>query len=205
MTKAVPAVTEPVQIPVAPGVVLLATIDPLAHRHQIVCDLCDKTVRLTKTGHPDNFYRHRDKCTGKGDKLPKGLQIKVHEVALASSTGPTLSASTKFSKPLSKTPQVSQIITSFSHLQTDSPSQSPGPSLTSFSIPKIHRPKLHKCPGVEVAWSAGSIWATYAYRQHEGDSVRWKPIGFNSQESTIRLRDDECLEELTLCDQSAIG
>ena len=48
------------------------------------------------------------------------------------------------------------------------------------------------CTGQCIEWSAGSVWSTYAYAQHEdGDGVDWTPIGFDGSDC-IRLRADDC-------------
>ena len=48
------------------------------------------------------------------------------------------------------------------------------------------------CTGQHIEWSAGSVWSTYAYAQHEdGDGVDWTPIGFDGSDC-IRLRADDC-------------
>ncbi|KAF8909352.1 hypothetical protein CPB84DRAFT_1765916 [Gymnopilus junonius] len=129
MTKPLPAVTEPVSVSVAPGVVLLTTIDKLTQKHLIECDLYLKVIRLPKTGHPDAFYWHREHCPNRNKKkvVPNELRIKHHQVPVA--------------------PLTSQTTTSLSHLHVESPSQSPATSL--FSKPTIHRPKLCQCPGLK--------------------------------------------------------
>ena len=48
------------------------------------------------------------------------------------------------------------------------------------------------CTGQRVDWSAGSVWSTYAYAQHEdGKGVDWTPVGFEGSDC-IRLRADDC-------------
>jgi hypothetical protein len=60
MTKAATAVTEPTTITVAQGVVLTTTIDPQMKRHLLTCDICQKTIKLTKLANPNAFFEHRE-------------------------------------------------------------------------------------------------------------------------------------------------
>ena len=62
MTKAAPTLTEPTTIAVAQGVVLETTIDPVTKRHLLTCDICKKTIRLTKSANPNAFFEHRKFC-----------------------------------------------------------------------------------------------------------------------------------------------
>ncbi|PPR04251.1 hypothetical protein CVT26_004196 [Gymnopilus dilepis] len=201
-TKALPPVTEPVSITVAPGIVVTTTINALTGQHIIECDLCTRKIRLPKTGHPDNFYRHRNHCPlrNKDATAPKELQIKQYQVPINQSASTSGLSTSEYVRQPSQTPQISQIISSLSHLHTESRPQSP--TFPLLSVPMIRRPKLRLCPGIDVEWSAGSIWATYAYHQHEGDSLPWTPVGFDSKNNTIRLRDDHCLGELAEHDVS---
>lgn len=47
------------------------------------------------------------------------------------------------------------------------------------------------CTGQLVEWTAGSVWDTYAYGNHDDDSVGWTPTGFSGS-THIRLQSTKC-------------
>lgn len=47
------------------------------------------------------------------------------------------------------------------------------------------------CQGQVVVWTAGSLWDTYAYQQHDDNRISWTPIGYEGPQS-IRLRSKKC-------------
>ncbi|KAJ7724109.1 hypothetical protein B0H16DRAFT_1333685 [Mycena metata] len=49
------------------------------------------------------------------------------------------------------------------------------------------------CPGVEVPWTPGSVWADYPHLLHENSTTRWEPIKFHSRTNTIVFRSNDCL------------
>lgn len=62
MPKGAPVITVPTSIQVAQGVVLWTTIDPLSKKHYVVCDICKKLIKLTKSAHPHAIFEHRKFC-----------------------------------------------------------------------------------------------------------------------------------------------
>ncbi|KIM86980.1 hypothetical protein PILCRDRAFT_4223 [Piloderma croceum F 1598] len=48
------------------------------------------------------------------------------------------------------------------------------------------------CPGVNVPWAPGSIWATYPYQLHATDSIGWKPVSFIEDTNSISIHADNC-------------
>ena len=205
MPKARPAVTEPISIVVAEGVVLKTTIDPLTKRHQVQCDICKKKIRLTSSAHPHWLFEHRKYCIIREGKRQSENQAPstIFRVSNPHVAGPLRMES----GPISRVNSLSGIITSFSEMQTASPIPSPSINSTSFSHhfqrPIIRKPKpVRTCPGSEIDWQAGSIWQTYPYHQHESRVSGWKPIGFNSKENKIILRSEKCATELFEYDES---
>ena len=75
MPKGLPAATEPVSIVVAEGIVLKTTIDPLTKIHQVICDVCNKKIRLTKSAHPHGLFEHRKFCIISKNKRTSPLHL----------------------------------------------------------------------------------------------------------------------------------
>lgn len=48
-----------------------------------------------------------------------------------------------------------------------------------------------RCKGQLIEWVAGSVWDTYAYQQHDNDSIRWTPVGYEGT-SHILLQSKSC-------------
>jgi hypothetical protein len=61
-------------------------------------------------------------------------------------------------------------------------SSSPAPDIDS----------ARECTGVLVEWTAGSVWDTYPYHQHGVRNLPWEPIGFEGNDSWLRLRSKDC-------------
>ena len=51
------------------------------------------------------------------------------------------------------------------------------------------------CKGQVVKWTAGSIWETYAYHQHDDGEFGWIPIGYEGHQ-LIRLQSKNCIVNL---------
>lgn len=47
------------------------------------------------------------------------------------------------------------------------------------------------CKGQWIEWAAGSVWDSYAYSQHDDDSIGWTPIGFKG-DNQICLQSKFC-------------
>lgn len=58
-----------------------------------------------------------------------------------------------------------------------------------------------RCPGLDVIWTPGSIWATYPYHQHDIRAVGWKPVRFQEEENIIVLRSDKCHQQILDTDE----
>jgi hypothetical protein len=54
---------------------------------------------------------------------------------------------------------------------------------------------MNPCRGQAVRWTAGSVWSTYAFQQHEDENFLWRPIGFKG-ENILVLRSKNCLHAL---------
>jgi hypothetical protein len=63
---------------------------------------------------------------------------------------------------------------------------------SSDSSPPPDIDSLQECTGVLVEWTAGSVWDTYPYHQHGIRSHPWEPIGFEGNDSWLRLRSKDC-------------
>jgi hypothetical protein len=189
MTKAAPTLTEPTTIAVAQGVVLKTTIDPHTKRHLLVCDICKKTIRLTKSANPNAFFEHRKFCAIREAKKSADYDIPD-----------TPTSTSRSSNTLQSQYSLSGLATSFSHLQTASPMPSPiarNTQVDFFSIPTVHKSRWVKiCPGIGVSWLPGSVWETYPYHQHATRAVGWTPIGFDSEANKIFIRSDNCANQL---------
>jgi hypothetical protein len=72
---------------------------------------------------------------------------------------------------------------SLSIMMADLRSSSPAPEIDSMQA---------ACTGVLVEWTAGSVWDTYPYHQHGIRSHPWEPIGFEGNDSWLRLRSKDC-------------
>ena len=53
-------------------------------------------------------------------------------------------------------------------------------------------PETWPCPGVNIPWAPGSVWATYPYQLHEIDSIGWKPVAFIEDTNSIAICADNC-------------
>ena len=51
------------------------------------------------------------------------------------------------------------------------------------------------CKGQVVKWTAGSIWETYAYQQHDDSEFGWIPIGYEGHQ-LIRPQSKDCTVKL---------
>ena len=60
-----------------------------------------------------------------------------------------------------------------------------------YPTPNIDSDPL-ACTGVLVEWTAGSVWDTYPYHQHGIRKHLWEPIGFEGNDSWLRLRSKDC-------------
>ncbi|KIM39217.1 hypothetical protein M413DRAFT_29401 [Hebeloma cylindrosporum] len=191
MTKAAPPLTEPATIKVGGGRALTTTIDPLTKYHLIACDICQKTIQLTKSANPNAFFVHRKSCSNR----------------ITSESGPSNVSQQDALEPTGRDSHqrqhsLSRLSTSFSHLQTASPMPSPtvvdsNPRADYFSIPVIHTSRPTRiCPGIGVSWLPGSVWESYPYHQHAARAVGWMPIGFDPKANKIFLRSDKCAMEL---------
>lgn len=71
-TKPVPVQTNPVAINLPDGTQLFTTFNEAKEVHEVICDMCLTTIRLTKTGHPGNFLIHRrsQNCTKSNTNMP---------------------------------------------------------------------------------------------------------------------------------------
>lgn len=163
MPKAHPAVTEPVSILIAEGIVLKTTIDPLTKKHQVQCDICQKKVRLTKSAHPHGLFEHRKFCIIREGKQQSENQAPSSIFRLSDLNLPTQPhVARRESGQTSRVQSISGIIASFSEMQTTSPIPSPTINSTPFSshfqLPIIRKPRpTRTCPGSEIDWQAGSI------------------------------------------------
>ena len=61
--------------------------------------------------------------------------------------------------------------------QSSPPLWSPEPA--EFSGDEDEDEKGNVCTGQLVEWTAGLVWDTYAYGNHDDDSVGWTPTGFS--------------------------
>ena len=206
MPKGLPAATEPVSIVVAEGIVLKTTIDPLTKKHQVICDVCNKKVRLTKSAHPHGLFEHRKFCIIRERKQKSENQPSSSIFRVSNPVQPHVGSG---SGRIPRLHSLSGIIASFSEMQTECPIPSPtinsAPFSGHFQVPIIRRPRpARNCPGSEIDWKAGSIWQTYPYHQHELrlSGLGWRPIGFNSKDNNIILRSEKCAIELFEFDES---
>ncbi|KIM77596.1 hypothetical protein PILCRDRAFT_91040 [Piloderma croceum F 1598] len=69
-------------------------------------------------------------------------------------------------------------------------------SFTSLLI-KSATAETWPCPGTNVPWTPGSIWATYPYHRHEMDSIGWMPVSFIEKTNTISICADSCIGSST--------
>ncbi|PPQ80934.1 hypothetical protein CVT24_012865 [Panaeolus cyanescens] len=53
-------------------------------------------------------------------------------------------------------------------------------------------------------WTAGSIWATYCYQQHDNDSYDWRPVRYLGN-NTIVLRSKQCKQKLVTTKENENG
>lgn len=178
-------ITNPIAIRVTDtGPNLWTTIEEASGRHLIQCDICTKILILTTTGNPSTFFKHRmhAACISTAKRL--GLPLPTHSVT-QSPAEPARE---------DRSPSITDgIIQAFSDLHASTPSPNPISSQIlsgNQSLPSIAVSKRVPCPGSKVVWSAGSIWSTYPYHQHEVRPVGWKPIAF--VEDKIILRADKC-------------
>lgn len=92
------------------------------------------------------------------------------------------SASSPGHMPSTDEDYLSDLAMSMADLRSSSESPSPTPRIDS----------MQECTGVLVEWTAGSVWDTYPYHQHGIRSHPWEPIGFEGNDSWLRLRSKDC-------------
>ena len=63
-------------------------------------------------------------------------------------------------------------------------------------------PEFIQCTGQAVTWLPGSIWDTYAYQQHDSDTIPWFPIGMVDT-TRIILRSKRCKKKLDVEDSES--
>ncbi|KAF6764585.1 hypothetical protein DFP72DRAFT_1059553 [Ephemerocybe angulata] len=82
------------------------------------------------------------------------------------------------------------------------------PSDTEAQVPRVeidksyHAEASNPCRGLPVRWTAGSVWSSYAFWQHESPDYSWYPIGF-SGDHTIVLWSKHCCNQLQTLDEIA--
>lgn len=85
--------------------------------------------------------------------------------------------------PRSSPPESPEHLASALNLAGDSSSESDSDDIENF------------CNGQHIKWIAGSIWETYAYQQHDDESMGWTPVGFKGSDWII-LRSKSCFQVL---------
>jgi len=163
-----PAPKAPVSTPVTFSfdngeIQLTSIIDPETKQHLVTCDLCSQVIKVGIRGSIAPISEHRDSVKCKRKVFNASkLNSKNRNLAGDGSLDDLRMVNTSFN-------------TSFASLLTESVIAETWP-----------------CPGVNIPWSPGSVWATYPYQLHELDSIGWKPVSFIEDTNTISIRADNC-------------
>lgn len=185
----------------------------------VQCDICNRYLPLTKNKSTIHYQRHQgsaicreiqDQNNAQPTTTRSQIQTGMSFINTFQELGPDQRHSPVTDSALSA---VTPTPTSFSFNYTphntllaadqdpylppsSPPSLSPTSDLESDELFTL-RPGKHNnlpdniCTGQIIEWKAGSVWDTYAYQQHDDDTIGWAPIGYEGP-GWIRLQSKAC-------------